>query len=529
MMWKRVENYSFSNYFASINVSWTWSSDKKRTLNHISIEAVTGTSMVPSKPHAALLASPGMGHLIPTVELGKRLLTHHGFDVTIFVVTTISSTTTSLILQQTSNLTALNIVVLPPIDLSTKVGLDPSVGTQIVLTILESIPLLRSSFLSMKLPPSALIVDLFGTVAIPLARELGMSTYIFLATSAWFSAVTIYLPFIDKEMEERHTNNHEPLFIPGCEPIRFEDTLEPFLSPGGPMYQMGYLPAAREVVSADGILMNTWQDLEPVATNAMMTHEILGRFSNGPVYPVGPLVRTVESKPRHGEDQDEILRWLDKQPAGSVIYVSFGSGGTMPQGQMTEIALGLELSQQRFVWVVRPPNEADASATFFGFGNEMALNYLPEGFMKRTREFGVVVPMWAPQAEILGHPATGGFVTHCGWNSVLESVLNGVPMVAWPLYSEQKMNAYMLSEELGVAVRVKVAEGGVVCRDQVVDMVRRVMVSEEGMGMKDRVRELKLSGDKALSEFGSSHEWLSQMTKDFELHLKPSTAKARGA
>ncbi|XP_057449419.1 UDP-glycosyltransferase 72E1-like [Lotus japonicus] len=490
------------------------------------IEAVTAMVMA-TKPHAALLASPGMGHLIPTVELGKRLLTHHGFDVTIFVVTTDSSTTTSQTLQQTSNLTALNIVVLPPVDLSTKLVLDPSVGTQIVLTILESIPLLRSFFLSMKLPPSALIVDLFGTVAIPLARELGMSTYIFLATSAWFSAVTIYLPFMDKEMEERHAYKHEPLFIPGCEPVRFEDTLESFLSPDGPMYQLGYLPVAKEVVSADGILINTWQDLEPAATNAVRKHEILGRFSNGPVYPVGPLVRTVGLKPKHGEDQDEVLCWLDKQSTGSVIYVSFGSGGTMSKGQIREIALGLELSQQWFIWVVRPPVEDDVSGAFFGLENKITSVYLPEGFVKRTHKAGVVVPMWAPQAEILEHPATGGFVTHCGWNSVLESVLNGVPMVAWPLYSEQKMNAFMLSEELGVAVRVKEAEeeGGVVCKEQIADLVRRVMVGEEGLGMRARVKELKLSGDKALSKFGSSHEWLCQMTKDCELHHKFSTAK----
>ncbi|XP_057444977.1 UDP-glycosyltransferase 72E1-like [Lotus japonicus] len=473
--------------------------------------------MVPSKLHAALLASPGMGHLIPTVELGKRLLTHHGFDVTIFVVTTDSSTTASQIHQQTSNLTALNIILLPPVDLSTKLAPDTSLGEQIGIMMGESIPSLRSSFLSMKSPPSVLIVDLFGTAAFPLAREFDMSTYVFLTTSAWLSAVTTYLPFIDKEMTERHANNREPLFIPGCEPVRFEDTLEPFLSPGEPIYA-NYVAVAKEIVSADGILMNTWQDLEPAATNAIREFEILGKFTNGPVYPVGPLVRTVEVKPVH--EENEVLRWLDKQPVESVIYVSFGSGGTMSEEQMRELALGLELSQQRFVWVVRPPVEGDASGAFFGVasdGNETTLDYLPEGFVKRTRGLGLVVPMWAPQAEILGHPATGGFVTHCGWNSVLESVLNGVPMVSWPLYAEQKMNACMLSEELGVAVRVKVTaeqEGGVVCKEQIANLVRRVMVGEESVAMRVKVKELKLSGEKALSKSGSSHESLSQMTKD---------------
>ncbi|KHN36147.1 UDP-glycosyltransferase 72E2 [Glycine soja] len=410
--------------------------------------------MVTSKPHAALIASPGMGHLIPMVELGKRLLTHHSFHVTIFVVTTDSAITTSHILQQTSNL---NIVLVPPIDVSHKLPPNPPLAARILLTMLDSIPFVHSSILSTKLPPpSALIVDMFGFAAFPMARDLGMLIYVYFATSAWFSAVTVYVPAMDKKMIESHAENHEPLVIPGCEAVWFDDTLEPFLSPIGEMYQ-GYLTAAKEIVTADGILMNTWQDLEPAATKAVREDGILGRFTKAEVYSVGPLVRTVEKKP-----EAAVLSWLDGQPAESVVYVSFGSGGTMSE------------------------------------------------------------------AEILGHPATGGFVTHCGWNSVLESVLNGVPMVAWPLYAEQKMNAFMLSEELGVAVRVA-EEGGVVRREQVAELVRRVMVDEEGFGMRKKVKELKVSGEKALSKVGSSHHWLCQMSKDCEAHVQGSEAKVSSA
>lgn len=383
----------------------------------------------------------------------------------------------------------------------------------------------------MKFPPSSLIVDLFGPVAFPMARELNMSTYVFFATNAWFSALTIYLPFIEKETAERHANFQEPLLIPGCKPVRFEDAMEPFLYPGGPMYE-GYKNSAKEILTADGILMNTWQDLEPKETKAVTEREILGRFVKGPIYPVGPVVRTIEPKPQ--QEENEILRWLDRQPAESVIYLSFGSGGTMSESQMRELALGLEMSQQRFVWVVRPPTEGDACGVFFDAvkGGDVAVDYFPEGFLERTEGFGLCVPMWAPQAEILKHPATGGFVTHCGWNSVLESILSGVPMVAWPLYAEQKMNAVILTEELGVAVRVKAAaaEGGVVCKEQVAELVRRVMVDEEGIAMREKVKELKVGGEKALSVFGgSSYESFCQMTKDCELRLQGSEAKARGA
>ncbi|KAI4327560.1 hypothetical protein L6164_020005 [Bauhinia variegata] len=487
--------------------------------------------MLITKPHAALLASPGMGHLIPMVELGKRLLTLHGFDVSIFVVTTDSSTTRSQILQQTSNQSSLNVVMLPPVDVSSKLGPNPPLEVGIHLAMAESLPLLRSAILSMKVVPTVLIIDLFGILVLPMSRDLGMLNYVFMTSNAWFTATITYAPVIDKDMEDRHVNNREPLFIPGCKPVQYEDTLEPFVLRGQPMYE-GFIKATKDIISVDGILINTWHDLEPTTIKALRDSEHLGWISKGPVYPVGPLVRTVtpRSGTEHGHGAevkvDEVLRWLDGQPTESVIYVSFGSGGTLSAEQITELAWALELSRQRFVWVVRPPN-GSASGTFFDVANggDGTPGYLPEGFVKRTHNVGLVVPMWAPQAEILAHPSTGGFITHCGWNSTLESIINGVPMVAWPLYAEQKMNAAMLAEELGVAVRAKGTEG-VVGREQILKLVRRIMVEKEGKAMREKVKELKRSGDKALSNVGSSYNSLSQATKDLENYL---LEKSRGA
>ncbi|KAK7406645.1 hypothetical protein VNO78_08274 [Psophocarpus tetragonolobus] len=485
--------------------------------------------METSKPHAVLIASPGMGHLIPMVELGKRLLTHHSFHVTIFVVTTDSQTTTSHILRQTSNLRSLNIVVVPPVDVSHQLPSNSPLELRILLTMLHSLPFIQYSInTNTNLPPpSALIVDIFGLAAFPMARELGMLIYVYFGTSAWFSALTLYFPDMDNKIIQAHAEKHQPLHIPGCHPVRFQDNVEAFLCPGGAIFE-GFLKAAKDVVTADGILINTWEDLESAATKAVREDPILGRFTKGGVYPVGPLVRSVEEKPEDG--RAEVLRWLDEQPAESVIYVSFGSGGTMSEVQMREVAIGLELSEQRFIWVVRPPCENDPSGTFFDVANagDMALDFLGEGFVKRTQGVGVVVPMWAPQAEILGHPATGGFVTHCGWNSVLESLVNGVPMVVWPLYAEQKMNAFMLSEELGVAVRVA-EEGGLVGREQVAEVVRRVMVDREGVDVRRKVKEVKVSGEKALSEFGSSHLSLAEMRRDCQLHVQTCEPKVPAA
>ncbi|WJX60902.1 coniferyl-alcohol glucosyltransferase [Trifolium repens] len=253
--------------------------------------------MVTPKIHAAIVASPGMGHLIPTMELAKRLATHHGFEVTIFIVTATtttagsldseSNTTKSNILQQTSNLNSLkslNIIVTPFVDVSDK--LDPNkpslLGQRIMFTLIESLPFIRSQILSMKFPPSVLIVDIFSSIALPMARDLHMSSYVFFSTNAWFTAVSIYIPSMTKEVLLKHNNDQEPLLIPGCESIQFEDTLETLVSPCGSIHD-GLLNMIRDMLSTDGILINTWQDLEPTATKAVVEHEILGRFTKGPV------------------------------------------------------------------------------------------------------------------------------------------------------------------------------------------------------------------------------------------------------
>ena len=169
--------------------------------------------------------------------------------------------------------------------------------------------------------------------------------------------------------------------------------------------------------------------------------------------------------------------------------------------------------------MLRPPTNSDASNA--DGGNNSALAYLPDGFLERIHSVGLVVTQWASQSDILGHPSTGGFLSHCGWNSSLESILSGVPMIAWPLYAEQKMNATMLAEEVGVAICPKVAPAdGFVGREEIEVMVRKVMEGQEGKAMRARVKEMKISGEKALSEGGSSFLTVSQLASQWVMNSK---------
>jgi coniferyl-alcohol glucosyltransferase len=471
-----------------------------------------------SKPHAALLSSPGMGHLIPVLELGKRLVTHHNFTVTIFAVTYPMSPAESDVIQSCMSPKLFDIVQLPPVDISGLVDANSMIVTRLSVIMREARPAIRSAISAWNPRPTVLIVDLFGTESLPIADELDMPKYVYVASNAWFLALTIRVPLLDKEVEGEYVDQVEPLRLPGCKSVWPEDLVDPMLDRTNQQY-FEYVRIGSEISMSDGVLLNTWADLQPTTLAALRDEGLLGRVIKSPVYPIGPLTRTASGW------KGELIDWLDKQPSESVIYVSFGSGGTLSYEQTTEIAWGLELSQQRFIWVVRPPTIGAADSAFLAAGNvsgdDNTLNYLPDRFLTRTKSVGLVLPLWAPQVEVLRHPSIGGYVSHCGWNSTLESITNGVPMIAWPLYAEQRMNATLLTEELGVAVRSKVLPSKkVVGRQEIEKMVRTIMEEEERNAIRARVKELKQSAERALSMGGSSFNALSELANQLEVRMQ---------
>lgn len=196
----------------------------------------------------------------------------------------------------------------------------------------------------------------------------------------------------------------------------------------------------------------------------------------------------------------------------TVLYLCVGSGGTLSRAQTIELALGLERSEQRFLWVVRSPNDEVADASFFSNESETdPLDFLPKGFVERTKERGLLVLDWAPQAKVLSHASIGGFLSHCGWNSVLESVANGVPLVAWPLYAEQRMNAVLVTEDVKVALRPKVGENGLVELVEIARVVRTLMQGEEGKKLRCKMKDLKEAAATTLKENGSSTNQIFQL------------------
>ncbi|PWA96500.1 Cyanidin-3-O-glucoside 2-O-glucuronosyltransferase [Artemisia annua] len=194
--------------------------------------------------------------------------------------------------------------------------------------------------------------------------------------------------------------------------------------------------------SRDIILVKSTRELAGKYIDYMS--EIVGKK----VLPVGPLVE--ENSKEDVNEHVELFQWLDNKQDSSVVFVSFGSEYFLSENDIEDIAYGLELSQVSFIWVIRSPD--------VGVKTSVVEQVLPHGFLERLGDRGIVTDKWLPQAKILSHSSTGGFISHCGWGSVMESIHCGVPVIAMPMQFDQPYNA-RLAKELGEIMREKMDEG----------------------------------------------------------------------
>ncbi|CAM8997127.1 unnamed protein product [Rhodiola kirilowii] len=380
--------------------------------------------------------------------------------------------------------------------------------TRASTSFLRSLPAIHTSIklLTESRKVSAMITDLCGTAAFGAAEEFGVPCYVFFTSNA---LVLSFMYSVRKLMEKRVGEFKDmvaPIKLPGCVAVHGSDLIDSVQVRSNDLYK-GTLMLAESYNSAAGILVNSCSELEAGAFKALNDPKL----NKPPVYAIGPLVQTGSAA--ECDADDECLTWLDQQPNRSVVFVSFGSGGTLSQGQMNELAFGLESSGVRFLWVMRSPNDKVASGNYFNNSEDSrdeVLDFLPNGFLERTRDVGLAVSKWVAQVAILGHGAIGGFLTHCGWNSALEGIGQGVPLIAWPLYAEQRMNAALLTDGLGVAIRVRPDVDGVVRQGEIVRCVEGLFEGEE---LRKRMVEVQWDVLGAMSEGGSSKKSTSEVVK----------------
>nr|ARM65438.1 glycosyltransferase 5 [Aloe vera] len=254
-----------------------------------------------------------------------------------------------------------------------------------------------------------------------------------------------------------------------------------------------------------GVVVNSFYEVEP--DYADHYRSVLGKKS----WHVGPVslcnTDAFERGNKAAIDQENLVSWLETKASRSVVYVCFGSMVNFPAEQIRELALGLEASGHSFVWVVR---------------NHQIEGIVPEEFEERTRGRGLIIKGWAPQILILNHRSVGCFVTHCGWNSSLEGITAGVPLVTWPLFAEQFYNEKLIVDVLKIGVGVGVEKYGIVAEEREVIEAARVERAvrevlgggEEAEERRRRARELGKAARRAVEEGGSSYVDVSNLMQE---------------
>ena len=477
-----------------------------------------------SKPRTLHIFFPFLahGHMIPTVGMAK-LFASKGVKATI-ITTPLNEPFVSKAIGKAktySNRIHIQTIEFP----CAKAGLpdgcenvDSIPSPDLVPVFFESTKLLRKPFEQLLLQhrPDCVIVDVLFPWATDSAAMLGIPRLVFHGTCFFalcaIECMELYEPY------KNVSSDSECFVIPN---LPGEIKLTRMQVPPSGLNNDATNPITRLLQEAKeselrsyGVVVNSFYELE----HAYADHyrNVLGKKA----WHIGPLSlcnRDNEEKARRGKDasiaEHDCLKWLDTKKPNSVICLSFGSVTDLPNSQLRDIAVGLEASGQQFIWVVKKSKK----------NGEDGEEWLPEGFEKRMEGKGLIIRGWAPQVLILEHEAIGAFVTHCGWNSTLEAVSAGLPMVTWPIAAEQFYNEKLITEVLKIGLSVGAKKwarlvGDSVKWDAVEKAVKRVMVGEEAVEMRNKAKVLSQLARQAVEKGGSSYSDLNALLEALGSH-----------
>jgi len=259
------------------------------------------------------------------------------------------------------------------------------------------------------------------------------------------------------------------------------------------------IEAADRFHRASAIVFNTYDELESDVMNAL--------YSMFPtLYTIGPLPSLLNQTQHNHlqslgsnlwKEDSKCLEWLESKEPGSVVYVNFGSITVMTPDQLLEFAWGLANCKKPFLWIIRP--DLVIGGSFI----------LSSEFENEISDRGLITS-WCPQEQVLNHPSIGGFLTHCGWNSTIESICAGVPMLCWPFFADQPTNCRYISNiwEIGIEIDTNVK------REEVEKLINELMVGEKGDKMRQKAMELKKKAEENTSPGGCSYKNLDKVIKE---------------
>ncbi|XP_077219427.1 7-deoxyloganetin glucosyltransferase-like [Tasmannia lanceolata] len=350
---------------------------------------------------------------------------------------------------------------------------------------------------------SCIVTDGVMTFTLPVAKECGIPGVVFWPISACSLMVFFHFPaMVERGLlplkDESVSRNGTIDWIQGLRGTRLKD----FTLIDDPDHTMlkYMVEEIQNGFKASAIVLNTFDDLE---------HEVVGAMRSiyGNIYTIGPLTLHCQSPLKSAamnvwNEETECLQWLDKQEATSVIYVNFGTIANMTSKQLNEFAWGLANSNHPFLWIIRRDIGRD--------GQEILL----EDFMTDIEGRGFIAS-WCPQEEVLSHPSIAWFLTHCGWNSTVESICGGVPMICWPQFGDQLINCRYTCNEWGIGMEIS----DDVKREEIQRVVRELMEGEKGKEMRLKAMKWKETAENATRQGGSSSTNLDKLISEV-LQLK---------
>eukprot|EP00250_Pteridium_aquilinum_P017541 c23681_g3_i2 orf=218-1654(-) len=463
--------------------------------------------------HALAIPYPLQGHISPLIHLSYKLASSYNVSIS-FIVTE----------HLLSRLSPQSLLPIKLVGLSDNLPRDHArhstfAGAYEAAMGLEvSTEAFLQDLAGQKQLPSFMIVDHFVVWAHRLALKHGIPTVVFSTDNVASLAVMSSVPkLIDLGILPLKTVSGSLKFVdelitcfPGIPPLHPSDMPLSLRSPSISHQRIQYAIARfAEASKAVAVLVNSISEIEKSVLE--------GLELKVPTFCIGPtVILNGENSALQGigaslwPEQEDCLLWLDKQASASVLYVSFGSVTSLNKLQLEELAYGLEASEKPFLWVLR-----------LGSFEESLSELLPYGFLERTKNRGYIVP-WCPQLLVLSHYATGAFLTHCGWNSILENIcLGGVPIICWPDAAEQALNARVIVDVWKVGLRVTEEDNGIVKRKEVERVVRAVMQDEGAKAFIREAAEVRDKAKRAVQEGGSS---LQNIEKVLEI---VANAKAR--
>ncbi|KAI3756722.1 hypothetical protein L1987_56544 [Smallanthus sonchifolius] len=466
------------------------------------------------------IPAPGVGHIMSTVEIAKLLVNRdQRLSITVLVIQPPSSSSGPAITSYIESLTKNNInrisFIQLPQDEAPPMRDVKSFMTSVNDYIKSHQTYVRNAVADLMSQPGSgrlagFVVDMFCTCMIDVANEFNVPTDVFFTSNAAFLGFKLFVQTLSDDRNQdvvELTNSDTEVSVPGfVKPVPTKVFWTVLQTREGLEFALFFARRLREV---HAIMVNTFLELETHAIESLSADVSIPK-----VYPVGPILNLEGSS-----GNDDVIRWLDGQPPSSVVVLCFGSMGCFDEVQVKEIARGLELSGHRFVWSLRRPPSDETSKVPSDYEDPRVV--LPEGFLERTDGIGKVIG-WAPQVALLAHSAVGGFVSHCGWNSLLESLWFGVPVATWPMYAEQQMNAFEMVVELGLAVGIKLdyvkdlfvpeANTVVVGAEEIESGIKRLMEDNE---VRRKVKEISEKSRAAVGERGSSYAAVGDLIQDF--------------